>query len=77
MVPGPWALAREVNKGAGFVQPFPGEGVPSRLAMECLESGPAGPGGLPTFRIKDSDVVLRPFFSTGSLDAGPQTYFRF
>jgi len=74
---GPWALAKEMNKGAAFTQPFLGKYIPSKAASKWLEPCPAREGDMPTFRIKDTEVVLKPFFSAGSLETGPHTYFRF
>ncbi len=33
-------------------------------------------GALPTFQVKNTDVVLQPYFSTPSLDIAPQTWFQ-
>jgi DUF1680 family protein len=74
---GPWALARQIKKGTAFNQPFAGEDVSGQPATHWLEPAPAGPGGLPHFRIKGTDIVLEPYFATGSLETGPQTYFSF
>jgi len=74
---GPWALAQETGKGADVAEPFVGKDVSSRAASEWLEPRPTERGDMPTFRIKGTDVVLRPYVSTGSLETGPHTYFQF
>ena len=74
---GPWALAQEVKKGDTFAEPFIGKDIPSKPASAWIEPCPALDGSMPNFRVKDTKVVLQPYFRTGSLETGPQTYFQF
>ncbi|MCX6865681.1 MAG: glycoside hydrolase family 127 protein [Verrucomicrobia bacterium] len=74
---GPWALAQTTEKGAALAEPFNGKDIPSKAASEWLEPCPVKDGGLPEFRIKGSNIVLKPFFCSGSLKTGPRTYFKF
>ncbi|MCK5172236.1 MAG: glycoside hydrolase family 127 protein, partial [Planctomycetes bacterium] len=73
---GPWTLAQEVNKGDAFAEPFSGKDIPSEAILQWLEPCPARDGDMLNFRIKDTKVVLQPYFSTGSIKTGPQTYFQ-
>jgi DUF1680 family protein len=73
---GPWALAREFNRGEALTEPLLGKRLPASGMSQWLEPCPSGEGRLPAFQIKGTDIVLKPYFSTGSLDTGPQTYFR-
>jgi hypothetical protein len=41
-----------------------------------LEQISAKEGALPMFKVKNPKIVLQPYFSTGGLSAGPQTYFQ-
>lgn len=74
---GPWALASETKNGTAFKKPFENKAVPAQPATHWLESAPAAADGLPHFRIKETDIALKPYFATGSLETGPQTYFEF
>ena len=74
---GPWALAQETGKGADVAEPFVGKDVFSQAASEWLEPCPTERGDMPAFRIRGTDVALRPYVSTGSLETGPHTYFQF
>lgn len=74
---GPWALASQTKQGTAFNKPFAGKDVSAQPATHWLEPAPAGPNGLPHFRIKGTAIVLEPYFAIGSLETGPQTYFRF
>jgi len=74
---GPWALAREMNKGDAFSQPLLGKNIASKAASEWIELCPTRKGDMPTFRIKGTEVVLKPFFTAGSLETGSHTYFLF
>ncbi len=73
---GPWALARKGARGEGHHEPFIGKKIASKDASEWLEPLPTKEGGLPTFQVKGSEVVLQPYFNAGGRDAGPQTYFK-
>jgi len=74
---GPWVLASQIKKGTALHKPFAGKDVSAQPAMHWLKPAPAGPSGLPQFRIKGTGVVLEPYFATGSLETGPQIYFPF
>ncbi len=74
---GPWALARVINKGAPSTQPFLGKSILSQAPSQWLTPCTDQEGNLPTFRIKGTKLVLKPYFSTASLETGPQTYFQF
>lgn len=73
---GPWALAEQTNDGAAVAEPFIGKDADSTSLSQWLEpwSGDRDEG--PKFRIRDTDIQLRPFYSAGSRETGPRTYFR-
>jgi len=73
---GPWALAGKRGAASPAREPLIGKPVTAGPATEWLEALPVRDGELPTFRIKGTKLVLQPYHSTGSLTAGPQTYFK-
>ena len=74
---GPWALAGECNKDADFAEPFLGKDIPAKKASEWLEPCLSRERDIPAFRIKGTEIVLKPFFIVGSRETGPHTYFLF
>ena len=74
---GPWALAQKIEPGAVLAQPFAGTDVPSKAASQWLEPYPVQEEAAPRFRIKGTEVLLGPFYSAGSKNTGPRTYFKF
>jgi len=72
---GPWALAVKRTPGDGFQEPLIGKKVAAGPASEWLEQLPAAAGAMPTFRIKNTELVLQPYCTTGSMTTGPHTYF--
>lgn len=74
---GPWALAQMTEKGMTLTEPFIGSDIPSKVASEWLESRPVNDVELPEFSIKGSNILLKPFYATGSRTTGPRTYFKF
>lgn len=73
---GPWVLAQKIKKGTDIAEPFAGKDVPSKAASEWIEPCTTQDEGVPRFRIKNTDIVLEPFYGTGSLETGPRTYFK-
>ena len=73
---GPWALAQTTDGSAAIVEPFIGKDVPRAAASHWLEPHASPDGALPTFRVKNTDILLGPFYSAGSVVTGPRTYFR-
>lgn len=73
---GPWALARQINRDTDLTEPLVGRRMPAGGASQWLEPCPSEDDSFSAFRIKGTGIVLKPFFSTGSLDTGPQTYFQ-
>jgi hypothetical protein len=74
---GPWALAETMDGSlVGAVEPFIGEAIPDSAPSPWLEPQAKGTGGVPAFRIKDTDIVLGPYYSAGSKATGPRTYFQ-
>ncbi|MFW6114555.1 MAG: hypothetical protein ACOC7K_02345, partial [bacterium] len=73
---GPWALSETVDGSlAGAVEPFVGEALPESAISQWLQPESPGDDGLPAFRIKDTDIVLGPYYAAGSKTTGPRTYF--
>lgn len=73
---GPWALAQTRDKGV-VVEPFLGKDVQSKAASQWLEFCSPHEGAEPTLRIRNTQILLGPFYSAGSKKAGTRTYFRF
>ncbi len=74
---GPWALSETMDGSlAGAVEPFVGEALLESALPDWLLPQSPGDDGMPAFRIKDSDIVLGPYYSAGSKTTGPRTYFR-
>ena len=73
---GPWALAQEIRKGDTAIEPFAGKDVQSKAASQWLEPYPARRTAVPRFRIKNTKILLEPFYSAGSKKTGPRTYFK-
>jgi len=73
---GPWSLAQKIKKGADVSEPFVGMDIPSTSVLKWLERYQATEGMLPKFRIKDTQIVLEPFYMAGSQTSGPRTYFK-
>lgn len=74
---GPWTLAQTTAKDTPLAEPFLGKNLdPEKIGQQSLEVQSPRPKGAPTFRIKDTDIVLAPFYSAGSRDSGPRTYFQ-
>jgi DUF1680 family protein len=74
---GPWALAQKTKKGTAVVQPFVGKDVPSKAASDWLEPYPPQQGTVPRFRIRNTKILLGPFYCAGDRKTGPRTYFEF
>jgi len=74
---GPWALAQIHKKDDVLSEPFAGKDIYSKPVTEWLEACPVKKGELPLFRIRGTEIILKPYFSTCDRDAGPRTYFRF
>jgi hypothetical protein len=73
---GPWAFSETMDGSlAGAVEPFVGEALPESALPEWLQPQSPGDDGVPAFRIKDTDIVLGPYYSAGSKTTGPRTYF--
>jgi|SRR6056297_3179270 len=74
---GPWALAETVDASLdGAVEPFIGKAMPESAPSDWLRARAPGTDGVPAFRIKDTDIMLGPYYSAGSKTTGPRTYFR-
>jgi DUF1680 family protein len=73
---GPWSLAQEINKGADMNEPFAALNIPLTSVLKWLEPYQVKEGMLPKFRIKDTQIVLEPFYMAGSHTSGPRTYFK-
>jgi DUF1680 family protein len=74
---GPWALAQKTSKGTPATQPFVGKDVASKAASAWLEPYPHQRRALPRFRIRNTNILLVPFFCAGDRNTGPRTYFEF
>jgi len=74
---GPWALAQTVDKGADIIEPFDGKGIQHKSASEWFDPILYKEGEVPGFRIKDTEIVLGPYYLAGSKITGPRTYFKF
>lgn len=74
---GPWALSETMDGSlVDAVEPFVGKAMPESALSGWLQPQTTGTGGVPAFRIKDTDIVLGPYYSAGSKTTGPRTYFR-
>jgi len=73
---GPWALAQTTANGEALAEPLVGKDVSSTAASQWLEAQPPGEDAAPRFRIKDTAILLGPFYSAGSKTSGPRTYFK-
>jgi DUF1680 family protein len=74
---GPWALTQTIEKGAAVAESFVGKGFEARAASEWLESCPPQAGVAPRFRIKNTQMLLVPYYHAGGYQAGSRTYFKF
>ena len=72
---GPWTLAQTTGKGAA-VEPFVGNDIQSTSASQWLEPYAPRGGTAPRFRIKNTEILLGPFYSAGSKETGSRTYFK-
>ena len=73
---GPWALAQTTDESDAVAEPFFGKDVRSAAPSHWLDQLEPTENGAPRFRVKDSEILLGPFFSAGSKETGPRTYFR-
>ena len=73
---GPWALAQTTNESDAVAEPFFGKDTRSTAASHWLELLEPSENGAPRLRVKDSEILLGPYFSAGSKASGPRTYFR-
>jgi DUF1680 family protein len=74
---GPWALAQTIKRGAVVTEPFIGKELQAKAASEWLEALPSQAGAVPRFRIKNTQILLGPYYCAGSRETGPRSYFRF
>jgi len=72
---GPWALAQTTDKDA-IAEPFVGKDILPAAASQRLEPCAPHEGAAPRFRIKNTDILLGPFYSAASKETGARTYFR-
>ncbi|MGM0489026.1 MAG: beta-L-arabinofuranosidase domain-containing protein [Planctomycetota bacterium] len=73
---GPWALSETMDGSlAGAAEPCVGKAIPESALSGWLQPQTPGDDGVPAFRIKDTDIVLGPYYSAGSKTTGPRTYF--
>lgn len=73
---GPWALAQQTNDGGAVAEPFIGEEVRSTSVSQWLVPQSPDSDAVSKFRIRNTKIQLGPFYSAGSREAGPRTYFR-
>jgi hypothetical protein len=73
---GPWALAQTTNEGVVVAEPFLGEEVRSTSVSKWFEPQSPDNDAAPTFRIRNTEIQLGPFYAAGSRKTGPRTYFR-
>lgn len=73
---GPWALAQTTGENVAVAEPFFGKDIRSADASYWLQPLALNEIGTPTFRVKNTEVLLGPFFSAGSHVTGPRTYFQ-
>lgn len=73
---GPWALAQTTVPGVALAEPLIGKDFSSTAASQWLEAQPTDKNSLPRFRIKDTEILMGPFYSAGSKSSGPRTYFK-
>jgi uncharacterized protein len=73
---GPWALAQTIDKDTVLTEPFIGKDLQSKAAAEWLEALPSQEDAT-SFRIKNTQIRLGPYYCAGSRDTGPRSYFRF
>jgi len=74
---GPWALAQKIAKGKEVDEPLQGKDIASTPASRWLEPIQSQDTTIPTFRLKNTKIVLEPYYLTGSKTTGPRTYFKF
>ena len=73
---GPWALAQTTSEGVAVAEPFIGEEVRSTSVSQWFEPQSPDSDAVPTFRIRNTEIQLGPFYAAGSRETGPRTYFR-
>jgi len=73
---GPWALAQTIAKGAAIADPFVGKDLQSIAAQDWLESCPPQDGVAPRFRIKNTRIMLVPYYHAAGYQTGSRTYFK-
>ena len=73
---GPWALAQTTSDGVAVAEPFIGEEVRSTSVSQWIEPQSPDNDAVPKFRIRNTEIQLGPFYSAGSRETGPRTYFR-
>ena len=73
---GPCALAQTTNRGVPLDEPFAEKDISSGPASEWLEPDAALEGAEPRFRVKNTNIVLGPYYGAGSKETGPRTYFK-
>ena len=73
---GPWALAQTTGEGVAVAEPFVGKVVRSTAASQWLEPHAPHKNAAPRFRIKNTEILLGPFYSAGSKETGTRTYFK-
>ncbi len=71
---GPWVLAQEIDENSVLKEPF--VGMQSEETLKSLESVSSDEGSIPKFRVKDTEIILKPFYAAGSKTTGPRTYFK-
>jgi len=74
---GPWALAQTIDKGAVVTEPFIGKDVRSKPASQWLEPYKTKDDAAPGFRIRNTNIILGPFYNAADNNTGIRTYFKF
>ena len=74
---GPWALAQTIDEGAVVTEPFIGKDVRSKPASQWLEPYTTKDAAAPGFRIRNTNIILGPFYSAADNNTGIRTYFKF
>lgn len=74
---GPWALAQKIDKGDVVAEPFIGKDIESKDPLQWLAPYPTQYKGLPSFRIKNTKILLEPYYSANNKKTGMRTYFKF
>lgn len=74
---GPWSLAQKIKKDAALAEPFIGKDVKSKAPSQWLAPYQTRDKDLPLFRIKNTKILLEPYYSAGTKKTGIRTYFKF